>query len=99
MTAVEKHELQRQAAKYQMNVSEYIRHVSANPPDVTRDEFDTSIQRTIYEIHKLGTNINQIAKKYNENQYVEPSRIVKRQLSEVYDLLQGLTDFLNKKKR
>ena len=26
-----------------------------------------------YEIRKLGVNINQIAKKYNEYAYVEPS--------------------------
>ena len=99
MTINEKKALQRRAKTYQMNVSEYIRHVTAKPPKVTRDEFDTTIQKTIYEIHKIGTNINQIAKKYNEHQYVEPSQIVLHQLSEVYDLMQVLTNYLNQDNR
>ncbi len=98
MTATEKVLLQNQAKKYQMNVSDYIRRVAARPPDVTKSEFDTSVQKTIYEIHKIGVNINQIAKKYNENTYVEPSEVLMRQLEEIYRLMRNLSDFLKEKK-
>ena len=38
----------------------------------------------IYEINKIGVNINQIAKKYNEHQYVESSADLLDKLDEVY---------------
>ena len=90
MTENEKKALQLQAKEYQMNMSDYIRKVAARPPDVTKDEYETSIQKTIYEIHKIGVNVNQIAKKYN----VVPSKELSVQLSEVYELLHNLFDFL-----
>jgi hypothetical protein len=40
--------------------------------------------RMIYEINKIGVNINQIAKKYNEHQYVESSADLLDKLDEVY---------------
>ena len=70
-------------------MSEYIRNVAKCPPDVTRDEFDASIVRMIYEINKIGVNINQIAKKYNEHQYVEPSADLLDKLDEVYAMMKS----------
>ena len=70
-------------------MSEYIRSVAKCPPDVTRDEFDASIVRMIYEINKIGDNINQIAKKYNEHQYVEPSADLLDKLDEVYAMMKS----------
>lgn len=69
------------------SMSEYIRSVAKCPPDVTRDEFETSIVRMIYEINKIGVNINQIAKKYNEHNYVEPSEELLCKLDEVYGMM------------
>ena len=69
------------------SMSVYIRSVAKCPPDVTRDEFDASIVRMIYEINKIGVNINQIAKKYNEHQYVEPSEDLLDKLDEVYAMM------------
>lgn len=54
-----------------------------------RDEFDASIVRMIYEINKIGVNINQIAKKYNEHQYVEPSADLLDKLDEVYAMMKS----------
>ena len=96
MTEQEKKRLQLQAEKYQMNMSDYIRRVAAKPPEVTKEEFNSSIQKTIYEIHKIGNNINQIAKKYNENNYIEPSEVLIQRLGEIYDLLYGLSEYLKK---
>ena len=84
MTPEEKAALHRQAS-----MSEYIRNVAKCPPDVTRDEFDASIVRMIYEINKIGVNINQIAKKYNEHQYVEPSADLLDKLDEVYAMMKS----------
>lgn len=92
MTETEKIRLQNQAKRYHMNVSDYIRHIAARPPDVTREEFEMSIQRTIYEIHKIGVNINQIAKKYNENGYTQPSESLNQNLGEVYQLMYSLIE-------
>ena len=97
MTEQEKKTLQQQVERYHMNMSDYIRRVAARPPDVTKAEFNASIQKTIYEIHKIGNNINQIAKKYNENNYVEPSENLLLRLGEVYELMQGLSQFLKEK--
>ena len=65
MTPEEKAALNKQASLHHKTMSEYIRSVAKCPPDVTRDEFESSIVRMIYEINKIGVNINQIAKKLN----------------------------------
>lgn len=87
MTPEEKAALNRQASLHHKTMSEYIRSVAKCPPDVTRDEFESSIVRMIYEINKIGVNINQIAKKYNEHNYVEPSEELLCKLDEVYGMM------------
>ena len=89
MTPEEKAALHRQASLNRKSMSEYIRSVAKCPPDVTRDEFDASIVRMIYEINKIGVNINQIAKKYNEHQYVKPSADLLDKLDEVYAMMKS----------
>ena len=89
MTPEEKAALHRRASLKRKSMSEYIRSVAKCPPDVTRDEFDASIVRMIYEINKIGVNINQIAKKYNEHQYVEPSADLLDKLDEVYAMMKS----------
>lgn len=89
MTPEEKAALHRRASLHRKSMSEYIRSVAKCPPDVTRDEFDASIVRMIYEINKIGVNINQIAKKYNEHQYVEPSADLLDKLDEVYAMMKS----------
>lgn len=87
MTPEEKEALNKQASLHHKTMSEYIRSVAKCPPDVTRDEFESSIVRMIYEINKIGVNINQIAKKYNEHNYVEPSEELLCKLDEVYGMM------------
>ena len=76
MTPEEKAALHRQASLHRKSMSEYIRNVA-------------SIVRMIYEINKIGVNINQIAKKYNEHQYVEPSADLLDKLDEVYAMMKS----------
>ena len=87
MTPEEKAALNKQASLHHKTMSEYIRSVAKCPPDVTRDEFESSIVRMIYEINKIGVNINQIAKKYNEHNYVGPSEELLCKLDEVYGMM------------
>ena len=98
MTAEEKATLTQQAKVKGMNVSDYIRKISARPPNVTRGEFETAVQKSIYEIHKIGVNINQVAKKYNENAYVQPRDELIRYLNQVYELLYELTEFIKSRR-
>ncbi len=98
MTAEEKATLTQQAKAKGMNVSDYIRKISARPPNVTRGEFETAVQKSIYEIHKIGVNVNQVAKKYNENVYVQPRDELIRYLNRVYELLYELTEFIKSRR-
>ena len=89
MTPMEKAALSRQANNQHKTMSEYIRSIAKCPPEVTRDEFDGSILQMIYEINKIGVNINQIAKKYNEHNYVEPRADLLEKLDEVYGMMKS----------
>lgn len=96
MTPQEKVELQARAKALDMNMSDYIRMVSARPPEVTRRQYDELIDRAIYEVHKIGVNINQIAKKYNENEYITPSERLLEKMDRVYELTAHLDSMLGK---
>lgn len=87
MTPEEKTALNKQASLHHKTMSEYIRSVAKCPPDVTRDEFESSIVRMIYEINKIGVNINQVAKKYNEHDYIKPREELLEKLNEVYAMM------------
>ena len=84
MTPMEKAALSRQANDQHKTMS-----IAKCPPEVTRDEFEGSILQMIYEINKIGVNINQIAKKYNEHNYVEPRADLLEKLDEVYGMMKS----------
>ena len=90
MTPAEKYELKRLAEKQGLTMSDYIRRVVAKPPEVTREEYNDEIAKAVYEIHKIGVNVNQIAKKYNENEFREPSNYLLKQLEVIYGLAADL---------
>lgn len=87
MTPEEKAALNKQAGLHHKTMSEYIRSVAKCPPDITRDEFETTIVKMIYEINKIGVNINQVAKKYNEHDYIKPREELLEKLNEVYAMM------------
>ena len=91
MTPEEKAALHKQASLHRKSMSEYIRSVAKCPPDVTRDEFDASIVRMIYEINKIGVNINQIAKKVNStgDLYPEEMQELKEMVKELWRILRS----------
>ena len=68
-------------------MSDYVRACILNPPEVSRKEFNAIKAMINYEIRKLGVNVNQIAKKYNEYVYVEPSIELIDKLNKIIDLM------------
>lgn len=86
LTRQEKENLRRAARREYLTISEYVRRNTAIPPDVTRKEFDQIKKDFIYEIRKIGVNINQVAKKYNEYRYTEPRQELLEELARIETL-------------
>ncbi len=72
LSKAEKREVQRMARLRKMSMGEYLRMIIVDTPEVTYSEFEHLQNDLIYEIRKIGVNINQIAKKYNEGGYTVP---------------------------
>ena len=49
----------------------------------------TTLRELKVSLDRVGNNINQIAKKYNEHQYVEPSADLLDKLDEVYAMMKS----------
>ena len=79
--------IEKKSKQKHISVSEYIRICCQAPPPVTRKEFLEIKMELIYQLRKIGVNINQIAKKYNEHNYVEPSEELLCKLDEVYGMM------------
>ena len=82
----EKEKLKMEAEKKNLTMSEYVRRVIVTPPPVTQEEFENVKMQLLYEIRKIGVNINQIAKKYNEYYYVEPREELMDKMERIEDL-------------
>ena len=54
----------------------------------------TEQKKLAAEINKIGVNINQIAKKYNEHNYVEPRADLLEKLDEVYGMMKSTIRFM-----
>lgn len=87
LDAEQKKKLKNEARKNNLSMSEYMRRILAEPPPVTAEEFKHVQLKLLYEIRKIGVNINQIAKKYNESFYTEP----RKDLLDKMDRIEGLT--------
>ena len=69
------------------NMGAYLRKMAIDGYIVNTDT--TPLKKQYEEMHKIGVNINQIAKKYNEHQYVEPSADLLDKLDEVYAMMKS----------
>lgn len=76
LTKEEKKYIAKKARENHISLSEYIRICSQEPPPVSQKEFLEIKMDLIYQLRKIGVNINQIAKKYNENLYTAPSAVL-----------------------
>lgn len=92
MTDREKRNLALAASKKGVTISKFVRDSVVNPPNVTRAEYNEIKSMINYEIRKLGVNVNQIAKKYNEYAYVEPSLDLLDKLNKIIELMYEIND-------
>ena len=87
MSPRDKRELMRCAKARGISMSELIRDSVIHPPQITRSEYNELRRLILYDIRKIGNNINQIAKKYNEYAYVEPSLELMSQMNKIIELM------------
>ncbi len=99
LTGQEKESLRRAARREHLTISEYVRRNTAIPPDVTRKEFDQIKKDFIYEIRKIGVNINQVAKKYNEYRYTKPRQELLEELARIETLTGQFIKIIREKGR
>lgn len=91
ISSKEKKIIESNAKKVGLDVSKYLREVAIkNQPIIIKDlieveEIEHTIGNVDYQIKKLGVNVNQIAKRLNENKQVSDETIVA--LIEVLDRL------------
>ncbi len=97
MTDKEKREVARAASKRGISMSELVRICVLKPPEVSRKEFNTLKRMINYEIRKIGVNVNQIAKKYNEYSYVEPSLDLLSKLNQIIELMYEINGRIDNK--
>lgn len=99
LTPKEKEKLYSVARKEQVSISEYVRTKIALPPPVTRKEYDNLKLELIYQIRKIGVNINQIAKKYNEYRLTEASEELIDRMDMVQELVKEVVSSILEKER
>ena len=68
------------------NMARYLRNMAINGCIIKPDHSD--IKRTNYELHKIGVNINQMAKKANEtgNIYAQDLRMLQEMMDTIWQL-------------
>lgn len=68
------------------NMARYLRTMAINGCIIKPDH--TDIKQTNYELHKIGVNINQIAKKVNETGsiYAEDIRMLQEMMDTIWQL-------------
>ena len=87
VTSTEKKNIQEKAAIAHMSVSSYMIKLSEDKKIIVAEK----IPQLLYEISKIGTNINQIAHIGNSQKYVN-----KQQLDEVLNLLEDIESIMQK---
>lgn len=97
LTPTEKENLCQAARQRQETVSEYVRRNTALPPPVTRKEYNRLKLELIYEIRKIGVNINQIAKKYNEYRLTGESEELMDRMDQIQRLVERVVNDILKK--
>lgn len=72
------------------NMSRYLRTMAINGCIIVPDH--TDIKQTNQELHKIGVNLNQIAKKANEtgNIYFEDIRLLQEMMDTIWQLQKNL---------
>ncbi|MBR1482581.1 MAG: plasmid mobilization relaxosome protein MobC [Ruminococcus sp.] len=93
LTPTEKRNVAYHAQLMNVSVNEYISLLIRRKRIVICE----NIPELIYQIQKIGNNINQIAAVANTNQYISINNVseVERLMKECYNLLNGFIDFIS----
>ena len=93
LTPMEKRNVAYHAQLMNVSVNEYISLLIRRKRIVICE----NIPELIYQIQKIGNNINQIAAIANTNQYISINNVseVERLMKECYNLLNGFIDFIS----
>lgn len=93
LTPMEKRNVAYHAQLMNVSVNEYISLIIRRKRIVICE----NIPELIYQIQKIGNNINQIAAVANTNQYISINNVseVERLMKECYNLLNGFIDFIS----
>ena len=75
-----------------LNLSAYARKILIDGYIITLDLQE--VKGHTAQLQKIGVNINQIAKKYNEHNYVEPRADLLEKLDEVYGMMKSTIRFM-----
>ncbi len=93
LTPTEKRNIDYHAQLMNVSVNQYISLLIRRKRIVICE----NIPELIYQIQKIGNNINQIAAVANTNQYISINNVseVERLMKECYNLLNGFIDFIS----
>lgn len=84
--------IDKKAAVAELDRSKYLRKMAIEGIIIKRDF--TEVEQLVYEINRIGNNINQVAKRANELDHVskEDIRYLRKQLDTVYRQIEKFYD-------
>lgn len=84
--------IDKKAAVAELDRSKYLRKMAIEGLIIKRDF--TEVEQLVYEINRIGNNINQVAKRANELDHVskEDIRYLRKQLDTVYGQIEKFYD-------
>lgn len=84
--------IDQKAAVAELDRSKYLRKISIEGFIIKRDF--TQVEQLVYEINKIGNNINQVARRANEIDFVNKGEIMylKKQLDSIYNQIEKFYD-------
>lgn len=84
--------IDQKAAVAELDRSKYLRKIAIEGFIIKRDF--TQVEQLVYEINKIGNNINQVARRANEIDFVNRGEIsyLKKQLDAIYNQIEKFYD-------
>lgn len=92
VTDTELQMIDQKAAVAELDRSKYLRKIAIEGFIIKRDF--TQVEQLVYEINKIGNNINQVARRANEIDFVNKGEIMylKKQLDSIYNQIEKFYD-------
>jgi Trp operon repressor len=84
--------IDKKAEVVELNRSQYIRKMAIEGYIIKRDF--SQVEQLVYEVNKIGNNINQIARRANELEHVslDDMKYLKKQLDGIYSQIEKFYD-------